>query len=177
MKLIFFIIYFQFCPVDPSLECPDERVFTVYFTNVGHCLIQPKLHKNAYLHHIDQSLSVQPLDLNWRCPEEYYFHFSAVPEPYARPKSDIKVCTHQPECRETEEPQKVTEMTDTLESATQTLIKSINAELQKLDKRAEIPELKQKALFTKPLKSKNFLSDLFFGCFSVRSSKLKTTEV
>ncbi|XP_045200629.2 uncharacterized protein LOC123554494 [Mercenaria mercenaria] len=157
---------------NPCLESPDDRMFLIYFTELGHCFIQPKLLKNMYFHHIDQSLSIQPLDLNWRCPEEYFFHFSAVPEPYVRPKSDIKVCMHTPEYSENEVDKKSTETL--VESSTQSLVKTITAEVIKHKIRNEIPV---QPLSRKPQKGRRLLSDLLFGCFSGKSTKLTTTEV
>ncbi|XP_060551430.1 uncharacterized protein LOC132713009 [Ruditapes philippinarum] len=161
----------NFSSVDPCLDSPDERTFLVYFTGIGHCFIQPKLHKNMYLHHIDQALSIQPLDLNWRCPEEYFFNFSAVPEPYVKPKKDPKVCTH---IQEIQKEIASTNKGTTKETSTQELVKTITAEVLRHNIRSEIPD------FLPSKKSRNgrrLLAGLLFGCFSAKSNKLTTTEV
>lgn len=150
----------------PSLECPDERTFVVFHTANKQALVQPALHKNFYLHHLDQSLSVQPLDLNWRCPEEYFFHFNAVPEP-VRPRKP-KVCTHmtKPTGNDTSES---CEKNAKCGINTQSFNRGhyVNSVKVHSNKMIEIPVAKSKSS-----KNKNYLSDLFLGCFSGKSHAL-----
>jgi len=148
----------------PSLESPDERFFQVFHTSVGQTLIQPQLHKNFYLHHIDASLSVQQLDLNWRCPEEYFFHFNAVPEPIRpRSRASQKVCTHKKQDNDnTVEKSAPTECTKPTAKQVEDFI---------LDRYViELPTRKIS-------KNKGFFSDLFMGCFSARSQALTQNSV
>lgn len=159
--ILFVCILFQYFTYDPSVDQYDERVFLVYHTDVGHSIIQPSLHKNEYLYHIDQSLSVQKLDLNLRCPEQYFFHFNAVPERNTGRTSAVKICNHQQAT------------IDSSNNATETTTDNVRSVKQ-------LPErVKLQLASNKPCK-KHILSDLFFGCFSAKSHQVRnvtTTEV
>lgn len=151
---------------NPSLEHPDERQFVIHHTTLGHAFIQPKLHKNKYLHHIDESLSVQELNLNWRCPEEYFFHFSAVPEVVTRRKLDTsKVCTHKKEVARENKRE-----ANKRETCLEALERKCKTELHEM-----IPEVCQLKLPSqKKLRGDRIFSNLFFGCFSGRSRHIGT---
>ncbi|XP_045200344.2 uncharacterized protein LOC123554332 [Mercenaria mercenaria] len=169
-------------PSIPRTNEPDERMFDVFFTNLGQVLIQPKLHHNTYLHHLDNFLSIQQLDLNWRCPEEYFFHFNAVPESVSQKKTeDKKVCTHHKDVKKSlSVPNKVTNGTEVCSSESSSQPektfterlgeygKNTDSDLIKraLDKYAiELPTRKQR-------KSKLGFSNLFLGCFSAKSHRI-----
>lgn len=178
---------------DPSLEKPDERQFVVYHTDIGHCFIQPKLLKNMYLHHLDDSLSVQSLDFNYRCPEEYFFHYNAVPEPIPRKLDIVKACTHR---REPVEAKSISEGKKCLTTSQhETNGKTTN---KKEDDDAKIHNRTNSKVTDgllghkdghmpkhfeldisayKMSKKKNFVSLLIFGCFGGRSGHLTTSEV
>lgn len=159
----------------PSLEDPDERLFDVYVTNLGHSLIQPKLCPNYYLHHIDKALSVQRLDLNWRCPEEYFFHFNAVPESM-KPLCEIrqKVCTHNREtatdnkCKSSEKQKGCVDINAlTLKRTGENTAldwKSANGYFNSIPEREKI-ELPTR----RPMKKKLTFPSLLLGCFSSKS--------
>lgn len=154
----------------PSVEEPDERLFDVYVTNLGHCLIQPKLCPNAYLHHIDQALSIQRLDLNWRCPEEYFFHFNAVPEPIKHSR-DLKQkrCTHVIEntidkqnCKSSTGNQSCDNSDKNSSNQTVHCARTQADWGLKDRQRIELPTKRQ-------VQKKTGLSNVLFGCFSSKS--------
>ncbi|KAL4219979.1 hypothetical protein ACF0H5_020390 [Mactra antiquata] len=169
----------------PSESTQDSRIFEVYFTDIGHCLIRPLLHKNSYLHHLDKALSVQPFDLNWRCPEEYFFHFNAVPEPVVpkRKRRVRKICNHICEpvqvCNDTyssrfldivsERDAEVKPQSDTEDKVkTWSLCKPINSKLME-----DMPERFYIELSTRKVcKNKKTFSNIFLGCFGGKSSRI-----
>lgn len=157
----------------PRADEPDERMFDVFFTNLGHVLIQPKLCPNTYLHHIDEVLSVQQLDLNWRCPEEYFFHFNAVPESPERLRAPKKiVCTHDKDVEESS-----VESSPAPEpegNPAQTRIHDIHK--NNAEPMEQIADKFMIELPTRKItKSKNTLSTLFLGCFSGRSRQISVS--
>ncbi|KAL4220704.1 hypothetical protein ACF0H5_021100 [Mactra antiquata] len=156
----------NYCARTPTLDEPDERHFVVHHTSLGHSFIQPKLHKNMYLHHIDESLSVQQLDLNWRCPEEYFFHFSAVPEVVTRRNTEKpKVCTHKKV-----EPEENTSKINKTETCVKTVDKKCKTDLYE-----KIPAVCQVKLPSqKKFRGEKLISNLFFGCFSGRGRHIGT---
>ncbi|KAK3583671.1 hypothetical protein CHS0354_021411 [Potamilus streckersoni] len=58
----------------PHLENPDERCFLLHRLSTGMVFIQPYHHRGYYIHHIDMEISIRKLEINFRPPEEFYFH-------------------------------------------------------------------------------------------------------
>ena len=155
---VYCFVSFQFFNSPATLEESDDRTFLIHHTSLGHALIQPLHYKNFYLHHIDQALSVQQLDLNWRCPEEYFFHFNAIPEPVRHRRTEkLKACTHS----------KTTCSTDT--SVCNSPVESVQF-VEDCDS--------QKILLPtrKVCKNRHFMKQLFVGCFGGRSQLISQAE-
>ncbi|XP_022288630.1 uncharacterized protein LOC111100805 [Crassostrea virginica] len=79
-------------PVDP--QAPDDRCFVMHSVSNGSVFIQPYHHKGYYLHHLDKTLTVSKLEINWRPPEEYFFSVGVVdvPDPEVfLPREDVPV--------------------------------------------------------------------------------------
>ncbi|WAR27476.1 hypothetical protein MAR_013180 [Mya arenaria] len=164
----------NYYPESPKPDTEDERMFLIYYTTLGHVLIQPKHHKNTYLHHIDHALSVQQLDLNWRCPEEYFFHFNAVPEDTYRQKSKRQItCSHKAMSTDNE----CENDTDNSSVARRNTKNSFK--VKKSEQMKDIPEKCNRVLLPtrKVCKNKHSLKSLFIGCFSGRSNLLSQSEV
>jgi len=171
-------VFFQYFPEAPTTDTDDQRLFLVYYTSLGHVLIQPKHHKNYYLHHIDHALSVQLLDLNWRCPEEYFFHFNAMPEPEYRYKPVRQLtCSHKTNSQtdETENDNSVDcqkKETDSKKGCKKPL------KVTKSEPLRELPVQCEKVLLPtrKVCKSKQSFKNLFIGCFTDRGRMLSVNE-
>ncbi|KAL3848322.1 hypothetical protein ACJMK2_019190 [Sinanodonta woodiana] len=58
----------------PHLENPDERCFLLHRLSTGMVFIQPYHHRGYYIHHMDEEISIRKLEINFRPPEEFYFH-------------------------------------------------------------------------------------------------------
>jgi hypothetical protein len=136
-----------------------------------------------YLHHLDNSLSTQLLDLNWRCPEEYFFHFSAVPESVSKSMNEKKrVCTHKKtlkKCVSVPVKKAADDSSECAKDNTNQCSMSYTQKLSTYGPGMDIHFLKDTInkyaidLPTrKPTKSKRGLSTLFLGCFSAKSHKL-----
>lgn len=133
----------------------------MHHTSLGHALIQPVHHKNTYLHHIDQALSIQQLDLNWRCPEEYFFHFNAIPEPISYERTEkLKPCTHV----------KCNSQKDAEVSVSSEQVQSENSDNTNSDSNKILLPTR------KVCKNKHFMKQLFVGCFGGRSQLISQAD-
>ncbi|KAH3813507.1 uncharacterized protein LOC127835155 [Dreissena polymorpha] len=149
---------------------PEALVFLVYQTSLGHVMVRPRLHKNAYLHHLDSDLSIQQLNLNWRCPEEYFFHFEAVPESRNQSVTSSTTCPH----HVTNESRDKVCVDSSRTCVGKERNRSRNVHVQKF----VLPQNKDTVLLpTKAArKPQHFWKNLFIGCFSAKSHHLQCTS-